>query len=132
LRRLAALLPADPALAETVAARLRLSAAQKKRLALAADRQPDDAVNPRGLAYRLGRTEAQDRLLLNGGDCAPLDGWDIPRFALKGGTIVARGIHAGPDVARILRAVENHWIAEGFPDDARIGQLLDAEINRPG
>ncbi|MGH6787583.1 MAG: CCA tRNA nucleotidyltransferase [Novosphingobium sp.] len=41
LRRLAALLPADPALAEQVAARFRLSGAQKKRLALAADRNPD-------------------------------------------------------------------------------------------
>ena len=37
-RRLAALLPPDPALAEQVAARFRLSGAQKKRLALAAAR----------------------------------------------------------------------------------------------
>ena len=36
LRRLAALLPAEPALAEQVASRFRLSGAQKKRLALAA------------------------------------------------------------------------------------------------
>ena len=38
IRRLAALLPADVALAEQVAARFRLSGAQKKRLALAAGR----------------------------------------------------------------------------------------------
>ena len=38
IRRLAALLPADPALAEKVASRFRLSGAQKKRLTLAAAR----------------------------------------------------------------------------------------------
>lgn len=41
LRRLAALLPADVPLAEAVASRFRLSGAQKKRLALAAGRNPD-------------------------------------------------------------------------------------------
>ncbi len=40
VRRLAALLPPDPTLAEQVAARFRLSGAQKKRLALAAGRNP--------------------------------------------------------------------------------------------
>lgn len=127
LRRLAALLPADPPVAEQVAARLRLSIAQRKRLATAAGR--DGAVSdPRGLAYRLGREEALDRLLLAGASTMPLTGWDVPRFPLKGGEIVARGIGKGPDVARILRAVEARWIAEGFPDAARVGALLDAEL----
>jgi poly(A) polymerase len=40
LRRMACLLPADPPLAEQVAARLRLSVAQRKRLACAAARGP--------------------------------------------------------------------------------------------
>lgn len=127
LRRLAALLPADPPMAEQVAARLRLSIAQRKRLATAAGR--DGAVSdPRGLAYRLGREEALDRLLLAGATTTPLTGWDVPRFPLKGGEIVARGVSKGPDVARILRAVEARWIAEGFPDAARVGALLDAEL----
>ena len=53
LRRLAALLPADVPLAESVASRFRLSGAQKKRLALAAARDGrEDAARP--LAYRLG------------------------------------------------------------------------------
>src|SRR5690606_17352809 len=63
LRRLAALLPSDPDLAEQVAARLRLSTAQKKRLILAADREGDSS-DPRALAYWLGRDAAIDRLLL--------------------------------------------------------------------
>ena len=128
LRRLGALLPADPPLAEAVAARLRLSAAQKKRLSQMAARHPDDAHDPRGLAYRLGLTEARDRLLLSGADCALLRDWTPPAFPLKGGAIVGRGVHAGPDVARILRAVEAAWIAEGFPDAARVAALLDAQL----
>jgi len=129
IRRLAALLPPDPSLAEQVAARFRLSGAQRKRLATAAAREtgPDD---PRALAYRLGRAEALDRLLLAGADIAPLAGWEIPVFPLKGGAIVARGVTAGPEVARILRAVEAHWVAEGFPDAARVGALLDEALQR--
>jgi hypothetical protein len=40
----------------------------------------------------------------------------VPVFPLKGGAIVARGVTAGPAVARILQAVEARWVAEGFPD----------------
>ncbi len=127
IRRLAALLPPEPKAAEQVAARLRLSGAQKKRLAGAADRAmpPGDA---RALAYHLGRDEAIDRLLLAGEDPAPLAGWDIPVLPLKGGEIVDRGVAAGPEVARILHAVEARWIAERFPGRARVEALLDEEI----
>ncbi|MCZ8019626.1 CCA tRNA nucleotidyltransferase [Novosphingobium sp.] len=130
LRRLAALLPADVPLAEAVASRFRLSGVQKKRLALAAGRDgaPGD---PRALAYRLGKAAALDRLLLGGGEVAPLADWAIPVFPLKGGDIVARGVKAGPDVARTLRAVESAWIAAGF-DDAAVPGLLDAELAARG
>ncbi len=128
LRRLAALLPAEVPLAESVASRFRLSGAQKKRLALAAAR---DGVtgDARALAYRLGREGALDRLLLAGQSVAPLDGWEIPTFPLKGGAIVARGIKAGPEVARVLRSVEARWVSEGFPDEARVSALLDETLN---
>ncbi len=127
LRRLAALLPADPSLAEQVAARFRLSGAQKKRLALAAARDRDCA-DPRALAYRLGRDQALDRLLLSGTDASSLDGWQIPAFPLKGGEIVARGVKAGPAVARTLQQVEQRWIEEGFPGTERVAALLDAAL----
>ncbi len=132
LRRLAALLPADPALAEAVAARLRLSAVQKKRLAIVAARAPGDAGDPRALAYRIGVAEARDRLLLAGAGIAPLADWTPPPFPLKGGALVARGVHAGPEVARLLRDIEDRWIAEGFPDAARLQQMLDAAISSRG
>ncbi|HUQ13032.1 MAG TPA: CCA tRNA nucleotidyltransferase [Novosphingobium sp.] len=127
LRRLAALHPPDSATAEQVAARLRLSVAQKKRLALAARREHGPG-EPRALAYRLGRDEALDRLLIAGEDVAKLEGWDIPAFPLKGGAILARGVKAGPEVARILRVVEDRWVAEGFPGEQRVTALLDEAL----
>ena len=127
LRRLAALLPPEPALAEQVASRFRLSAAQKKRLATAAARMGNGR-EARALAYDLGLEGALDRLLLTGGTIAPLQDWTIPSFPLKGGQIVARGVGAGPDVARLLRQVEQSWIAEGFPDEARVHALLDEAL----
>lgn len=131
VRRLAALLPADVALAEQIASRFRLSGAQKKRLALAAAR--DSApVEPRALAFRLGMDQALDRLLIAGADVAPLKDWTIPTFPLKGGQIVARGVGAGPEVARVLRAVETRWIEEGFPAGSRVEQLLDDVIAQQG
>jgi poly(A) polymerase len=127
IRRLAALLPAEPRTAEQVAARLRLSGAQKARLASAAERGPLPR-DPRALAYRLGREAAIDRLLLAGEDPAPIADWAIPELPLKGGEIVQRGVAAGPEVARILRAVEDRWIAEGFPSRKRVEALLADEL----
>lgn len=130
VRRLAALLPPSAEIAETVAARLRLSKAQRARLVAAAERGPGDAADPRALAYRLSPPVATDRLLLAGADAGALAAWSVPVFPLKGGAIVARGITAGPSVARILQAVEARWVAEGFPGTARIEELLEEELSR--
>lgn len=132
VRRLAALLPPSPEIAETVAARLRLSKAQRTRLVSGAERLVDDAANPEALAYRLTPPAAIDRLLLGGGDARGLKGWAAPVFPLKGGEIVKRGVTAGPLVARVLQAVEARWVAEGFPDTARIDALLAEELARAG
>lgn len=115
MRRMAALLPPSPEVAEAVAARLRLSKAQRGRLTAAAARLPGDTADPRALVWREGKDSAIDRLLLLGGSIAALQGWEIPRFPLKGGEIVAKGVTAGPDVARILRQVELRWVEQGFP-----------------
>ncbi len=133
VRRLAALLPPSTEVAETVAARLRLSKAQRNRLVAAAERRPEDAAAPQALAYRLTVPVAVDRLLLLGGDARALAGWSPPVFPLKGGAIVARGVGAGPSVARILQAVEARWVAEGFPGAERLEALLAEELaRRPG
>ena len=128
LRRLAALLPAEPAVAEKVAARLKLSKDQRKHLKCCAQRNDEDARDPHALAYRKGPGCAVDRLLLLGADPSPVIGWEVPQLPLKGGEIVERGVAAGPDIARILQAVEKRWVAEGFPDRARVEELLAEEI----
>ncbi len=133
IRRLAAVLPPEPAVAEQVAARFRLSGAQKKRLMSASRRQvlPGTGTEQaRALAYRLDREGAIDRLLLTGESIAPLAGWTIPTFPLKGGEIVGRGVTAGPEVARILHRIEGRWIAESFPDRDRVLALLGEELAR--
>ena len=127
-RRLAALLPPIADIAESVAARLRLSRQQRSRLVTAAQRQAEDADSPRALAYREGLEAARDRLLLQGASLAALTEWDIPDLPLKGGEIVQRGVGAGPEVARVLHRVEDRWISEGFPDRSRVETLLDDEL----
>ena len=127
VRRVSSLLPADPDKTGAVAKRLKLSKLATKRLVLAAAREAADAINPRALAYRIGLEGARDRLMLGGhaAALATLDGWTIPIFPLTGGAIVARGIKAGPDVARLLQAAEAQWLAEGFPDAARAEAIAD-------
>lgn len=132
LRRLAALIPAIPAIAEAVSARMRLSKQQRARLVCAAERKGGDADHPRRLAYCEGSECARDRLLLLGAPTHELDDWDVPQFTLKGGEIVASGVRAGPMVARIMQAVERRWLAEGFPDRERIDALLGEELARLG
>lgn len=129
LRRLAALLPADPPQVDQIGARLRLSTAQRKRLGAVAARQPVEP-EARALAYAVGRDEAIDRLLIANRPIDALHGWTIPQLPLKGGQIVARGVSAGPEVARVLRAVEARWVAEGFPDAARVEALLTETLAR--
>ncbi len=132
IRRLAALLPPSRDVAETCAARLRLSKARRARLVNAAERQASDADDPRALAYRIGTQGALDRLMLldKAGIAARIIDYTPPVFPLKGGQIVARGVAAGPQIAHLMQAVERAWVAEGFPDLARIEQLLDKELRK--
>jgi poly(A) polymerase len=118
IRRLAALLPADPSVAASVAARLRLSKKAAKRLEAAAGRTEEPPGDPYLLAYRLGHEEAVDRILLGGGDplaVKRLAGWQRPRLHVGGGDLIAMGLKPGPQVARTLQAVEREWSEGGFP-----------------
>jgi len=128
LRRLCALIAPDPVLAEDIANRLKLSNAQRKRMIAVAARAAEDASAPRALAYWQGVEVAIDRLLLGNGDPRPLMDWAPPRFPINGGAIVARGVQAGPEVARILQSAERQWVAEGFPEAARAEAIVAALI----
>ena len=130
LRRMAALLPADAAVAEQVASRLRLSTRQRKHLAAIAGHRGDTARPVRRLAHAIGVEAARDVHLLADGDVGALDGWSVPLLPVKGGEVIACGVTAGPDVARILKAVEAAWVAEDFPDAARVRELVDQEVGR--
>ncbi len=132
LRRLAALLPADAAIAEQVASRLRLSTRQRKHLAALGGSRGDVARPIRQLAHAIGIDAARDVHLLAGDPAAlvALADWQVPEMPLKGGDIVARGIAVGPEVARILKAVEAEWVAEDFPGAVRVAELVDQKIGR--
>ena len=136
LRRLAALLPPDAATAEQVASRLRFSTRQRKHLAALAGRRAEALPPARQLAHAIGVDTALDVYLLAAGTQASRDavqslaGWSVPDLPLKGGDIIARGVTAGPEVAALLKAVEAAWVAEDFPDKARVAALLDQKIGR--
>ena len=130
VRRLAALLPAEPETARAVSVRLKLSNANRKRIASAAARMPGDTATPRALAYRHGTESAVDRLLLCktndivvGRALATLADNPPPEFPLRGGDLIAMGVEAGPEVSRLLHEIEQAWIAEDFPGEDRAQEL---------
>jgi poly(A) polymerase len=128
LRRLAALLPPDSAMAERIAARLKLSNKAKKRLGVAAGADPDKGI--RSLAYRIGTESAVDRLLLaaRANDAADVASWTPPRLPIGGGDLIERGVPQGPAVAKMLRQIEDDWEAAGFPNGQDFDALVDARL----
>jgi poly(A) polymerase len=124
LRRLAALLPRNPATAEAVAVRLKLSNKARKRLACAVGADPSSA--PEALAYRLGTDCAVDALLLAGkaDEAARMKKWHPPRLPIGGGVLIQRGLREGPVVARTLRKIEDRWVAAGFPRGKELEEIV--------
>ncbi|QCB39131.1 CCA tRNA nucleotidyltransferase [Sphingobium sp. PAMC28499] len=133
LRRLAALVPADAALADQIGARLKLSNKARKRLitALETASAPE---GPRALAHRIGVEGAIDRILLDPAASlsalAPLDGWTPPSLPIGGGALIARGLQPGPDIARALQEVQKSWVAEDFPDADRVDEIADQIVSK--
>jgi poly(A) polymerase len=128
LRRLTSLLPPDPAIAEDVAARLRLSNKARKRLACSADQQVGDS--PQALAYRVGVSCAVDRLLLAGktADAAAIAAWHPPRLPIGGGALIKRGLPEGPIVAKTLRRIEDRWVEAGFPTGDALEKIVSGAL----
>ena len=133
VRRLAALLPRDVAVAESVAVRLKLSNRARKRLACAA--QELSGSSPQAIAYRLGTGCAVDQLLLaRQPDAAVrMSKWKAPRLPIGGGVLIERGLPEGPVISRTLRKIEDRWVEAGFPNgdefDRIVGDAL-AEASR--
>ena len=133
VRRLAALLPPDAAIADGIAARLKLSNKARKRLSIALEPGGLDE-SPRALAYRIGVEGAFDRMLLD--PQVPLEaleairGWTPPTLPIGGGALIQRGLQPGPDVAKALQAVQQMWVTEGFPDAGRVAALADQIVSK--
>ena len=149
LRRLAALI-AEPGAVEAVAIRLRLSRAEATRLrrCFAADGSPAPA-GPAGdrlrrvRVYRSGAEARLDARLLHaaaGGEDAAavapdLDlarAWAPPAFPIGGKDVAALGVPPGPDTGRLLRLVEEDWIAGDFNGDAEACRAKLAQIVEQG
>jgi poly(A) polymerase len=133
LLRLAALLPADPAIAEAVARRLKLSNAQRERLIEAANADPAIVswMSPKAVrqgVWRLGADAFCDKAFLawaGGGGAAmqwrallPMARtWPRPEFPMTGEQVMAAGVAQGPLVGTILAEVEAWWVDSDFPAD---------------
>jgi poly(A) polymerase len=135
LLRLAALLPDDSAAGLATAARLRLSNAERDRLAAALGTDPPlvSWMSPRETrraVYRLGPGTFCDRALLAwAGSIRPAAAvqwrallamartWSPPTLPLTGAEVMAAGVPEGPLVGAVLREVEAWWIDNDFIDD---------------
>ena len=133
VRRLAAAIEADATGAAALAARLRLSRAETRQLALLVD--PPvwpvaglGAPHNRATLYRLGPAAFAELTLLGwasdgaGRDAAWRQVWEmrttrLPEFPLAGGDVLALGVPAGRRVGALLATVERWWVENDFAPD---------------
>jgi poly(A) polymerase len=136
LRRLAALVGRDAAQLDDLAARLKCSNAERKRLAAMSTPLPLplSAEHARAFAYKHGAQALGDALLLAASEPADLEpGWNValtwavPRLPFTGKALLAKGLVAGPAVGAVLQAFEQAWIAADFPSNTDDQQALLAE-----
>ncbi|MEQ1889978.1 MAG: CCA tRNA nucleotidyltransferase [Alphaproteobacteria bacterium] len=135
--RFGALLPDDGAVGVRVAARLRLSNAQRDRLAamLSASLRVFSYMSVREMrrtAYRLTPKVMRDVAMLRwAGDVkrnrnavqwrallAMIDSWQPPTLPLDGHHVKLAGVPDGPHIGLVLREVEEWWIDADFTTDA--------------
>lgn len=134
LLRLAALLPDDPAAGARTAERLRLSTAQRDRLAsaLGVEAAIVSWMSPREArraVYRLGAPVFCDLALLAWAAADRPDAtqwrallamaraWPRPALPITGAEVMAAGVTRGPLVGAVLREVEAWWVDNDFTDD---------------
>jgi poly(A) polymerase len=143
VRRLAALTVTGAG--PDVAASLKLSNAERDRLVALSAARPDFAVGDERLirrqVYDLGNDLALDMVLVDWGAEEPdetreidwrrafatVRDWPRPRFPLTGGDATRLGVEPGPAIGRLMRDLEEWWIAGDFSAD-RKGCL--AELKR--
>jgi poly(A) polymerase len=114
--------------------RLKLTNAETARLkALSSAGEPSPSFRPaerRAVLYQLGRQAYKDSIRIAwAASRAPIKdtGWKklllfekdaaLPEFPVSGADLIARGIKPGPAMGRTLKALEDWWIAAGFPEE---------------
>jgi len=127
VRRLAALTVTGtgPAVAET----LKLSNAERDRVIAVSAARPEfvasDASLVRRQIYDLGNAPALDLLLVDWPE-PEVDSqrayeivrdWPRPELPVKGRDVSALGVSAGPEIGRLLKDLEDWWIAGDFAAD---------------
>jgi poly(A) polymerase len=142
LLRLAALAGGGRHLA-ALGPRLRLSNAEQERLSRLM--MPDAAFDPdvperqaRVFLYRYGAEAFRDGVLMawarDGASPSDMrrrvryllpDVWPVPKLPVRGSDLLDKGLAEGPAIGRIVRAFEDWWIAEDFPqDEMRLARAL--------
>ncbi len=158
LRRLAAVVDCYGDGAERIAERLRLSKSQIRRLvAMAAPVSPlsdkSGAEDQRRALYRIGRETFADVVCLSwsealsnafqewenlashyGAMLAGASEWSSPSLPVGGDDVLAAGVPEGPGVARVLKRVEDWWIADDFKPGreaalAKLAELVSAQTS---
>ena len=140
LLRLSALLPGDPAKAAEIARALRLSNTQRDRLVEAVSGEATTTLTrpqARKVLYRDGRQAFEDRVMrawAAGGHTeasrellALAQDWTRPVMPVGGRDLARLGLTPGPETGQVLKAFEDGWIADDFPDhghEARLRALL--------
>jgi poly(A) polymerase len=148
LRRLAALLDASGRDAGHIAQALRLSNEQGKQLA--GMMAPETAVTAkmgdaeaRRLVYRLGSDMALNLLLLSAARTGnknevnrlyqTITSFRAPRFPLQGEDLLNLGYAPGPEMGRVLNALEDWWLNKDFaPTRAECLEKLKADFRPEG
>jgi len=125
---LAALLPSVEE-ARALSTRLKLSNAERDRLVSALAPEPGvsldlDPAAMRRLLYRFGREKFLDMLSLQQAEDPSARSWDAirdlallwqrPEFPVDGADVKALGIAEGPQIGRLLAALERIWVEEDF------------------
>ena len=145
--RLAALLPRAVLIAQMVAARWKLSNAQRDRLLdlVGAAEEITPYLSSHQVAkllYRLGPERFGDRVRLAWADApqafvqwrtflAAANDWQRPAFPLTGDDVLQAGIAKGPGIGAVLGEVEAWWIENGFPADrALLDKVFHAAITK--
>ncbi|MDF1748542.1 MAG: CCA tRNA nucleotidyltransferase [Alphaproteobacteria bacterium] len=122
--RLASLCPSNPVGVTELAERLKLSGTDRARLQALADpiTAPKDEISARRYIYSVGSNAARDRArlgLAQDGNIwqilsSQAEDWQPSSFPISGKDALALGLESGPDMGRMLKDIEAHWIGSDF------------------